>query len=404
VHIACFGWVDETSGSGATANHILLDTLLRRGHHVTLFGEQGVVDPPLLRQHNEYEYLGLPQRYATSLHRCSSVRLSLPFGVLNKATLPLFIRRLHSSLLELHGRSRFDVLLFLGLPALCTVPGIPVVEWRQGAPREEALAFRRARKSVVTVTTYLRYCLFSNYYRLDHLWSQLLTRPADLTICGSNWTRNSLISTGFDRKRTAVIPYAVDVDQFPLSEAVSDTFPRLLHLGRCDPRKRIDLLLDAFRLVREQTPRPSLMAIGRPGRLPQITKLFFQEDLSPDVHYLPSIPQTEVPEVLSKTDLLIQTSESEDFGHSVAEALVSGVPVVVGPTNGMADYIDDRSVVFPEYTPKAVAAAVIHALRINPSARPQHRQARRELAAQHFSPESVTAKFEALLAEHLHLR
>jgi glycosyltransferase involved in cell wall biosynthesis len=239
---------------------------------------------------------------------------------------------------------------------------------------------------------------------LNHLWTQLLTRQADLTICGSNWSRSSLISSGFDPKRIAVLPYPVDFEQFPLDVAESDTFPHLLHLGRCDPRKRIDLLLDAYRLIREDLPRSRLLAIGRPGRIPQIAELFFQDDLYPDVQYLPGIPRSEVPGVLSKTDLLIQTSESENFGSSVAEALASGVPVVVGPTNGTADYIDDRSVVFPEYTPRAVATAVIRALRMNLPTNMQNRRARRELAAQRFSPESVTAKLEALLAEHLHLQ
>jgi glycosyltransferase involved in cell wall biosynthesis len=88
----------------------------------------------------------------------------------------------------------------------------------------------------------------------------------------------------------------------------------------------------------------------------------------------------------------------------VAEALLSGVPVVVGPTNGTADYLDDRSVIFSEYTAEAIATAIIRALRINLPAKMEHRQARRELATQHFSSDSVTAGFEALLATQLHLQ
>ena len=60
----------------------------------------------------------------------------------------------------------------------------------------------------------------------------------------------------------------------------------------------------------------------------------------------------EVPALLREATVLVQTSENENFGSSVAEALACGTPVVVGPSNGTADYIDEHSMIFGDYEPR----------------------------------------------------
>jgi glycosyltransferase involved in cell wall biosynthesis len=61
--------------------------------------------------------------------------------------------------------------------------------------------------------------------------------------------------------------------------------------------------------------------------------------------------------------------EVPNFGSSVAEALACGTPVVVGPSNGTAQYTDSSSQVFADYTCESIAKAVsdvIRAIRRDP--------------------------------------
>jgi glycosyltransferase involved in cell wall biosynthesis len=99
--------------------------------------------------------------------------------------------------------------------------------------------------------------------------------------------------------------------------------PVIGFVGRADdPRKNIGLLLRAFALVREELPASSLRLIGTPPTGPT--------DHGVDV-------TGEVPEVASfvrECTILVLPSFQEGFGIVVAEALASGVPVIVTPCGG----------------------------------------------------------------------
>jgi len=107
----------------------------------------------------------------------------------------------------------------------------------------------------------------------------------------------------------------------------------------------------------------------------------------------------DVPELFNSVDFLIQTSEHENFGSSVAEALCCGRSVVVGASNGTKDFISDSSVVFTEYSADAVKEAMkkaIASLEKDPNA--VARDARLT-AEKQFDLSIVVNKLEARFAE-----
>jgi glycosyltransferase involved in cell wall biosynthesis len=135
--------------------------------------------------------------------------------------------------------------------------------------------------------------------------------------------------------------------------------PLLVALGRLDPRKRLDLLLDAFAVVLEAVPGARLRIVGRPGYAPNQLSLLERFPRRDAVEYREAVPRQEVPALLREATVLVQTSENENFGSSVAEALACGTPVVVGPSNGTADYIDESSMTFGDYDPRPVADSIL---------------------------------------------
>jgi glycosyltransferase involved in cell wall biosynthesis len=99
--------------------------------------------------------------------------------------------------------------------------------------------------------------------------------------------------------------------------------------------------------------------VGRPGYAPRQLRLLERFARRDAVEYRPAVSRTEVPALLRGATVLVQTSENENFGSSVAEALACGTPAVVGPTNGTADYVDESSEVFGSYEPRPVAASIL---------------------------------------------
>src|SRR5205085_9269547 len=115
----------------------------------------------------------------------------------------------------------------------------------------------------------------------------------------------------------------------------------------------------------------------------------------------PPVPRTDVPRLLAECDVLVQPSDNENFGFSVAEALASGRPVVVGPTKGTGEYGGDAAFRFGEYTSSSVAEAMQRAFDAVRANGPAIAMAARARAREHFAIENVVRQFEEIVATGL---
>jgi glycosyltransferase involved in cell wall biosynthesis len=100
-------------------------------------------------------------------------------------------------------------------------------------------------------------------------------------------------------------------------------------VGRLHPIKRLDLLADAFARLR-RSGRAACLVIAGPdegGHRRRIEPLF--RDVAADVRWIGAVDGDDKWALLHSSRALVQCSDSESFGLSVAEALTAGVPVVV---------------------------------------------------------------------------
>ena len=108
-------------------------------------------------------------------------------------------------------------------------------------------------------------------------------------------------------------------------------------LGRLHPIKRLDLLAEAFAIVQHARPRARLVVAGpdEGGYRQRVEPLF--APVSARTRWLGAVDDEETAALLAVSDVLVQCSDSESFGMSVAEALSAGVPVVVTKRSGWAE-------------------------------------------------------------------
>lgn len=235
--------------------------------------------------------------------------------------------------------------------------------WLQGPLQTELEAIRRLRKEIVRTSGRAFYLLPVSYYLADRLLERGVLDCSSRVVCGSEWSKRALVADGLPPERAFALPYAIDLDAFRPSERDPDLdAPLILSLGRLDPRKRLDLLLDAFTRVRDVLPTARLLVVGRPGYAPNQLSLLERHPLRAAIDYRPALPRGEVPALLQEAAVLVQTSENENFGSAVAEALACGMPVVLGPSNGTADYVDGGSRLFERYSPDSVSTAIIESI------------------------------------------
>ena len=181
-------------------------------------------------------------------------------------------------------------------------------------------------------------------------------------IVGSEQSRRTLHQLyGIDPARISVVPYPIDLRLFHPSPATTQRESgalRILWLGRIVPRKRLDLFLQGAGLAIAQGADVLLTVVGRVGFVRGYERLIKTFPFPERLEWIQGVARTETPALIQSHDVLGQPSDEENFGSSVAEAQACGLPVIVGLTNGNADYLSPRDIHLSDDQPETFAQAV----------------------------------------------
>ena len=126
--------------------------------------------------------------------------------------------------------------------------------------------------------------------------------------------------------------------------------PYLLYVGTIEPRKNVDLLLDAYGdLASSISAEFDLVIAGSHGWASQATMDRLKSS-PPNVRYLGYVPEPDLPALFSGATAFVYPSLYEGFGFPVAQAMAAGAPVITSDmsslpeiTGGAAVLIDPRS-------------------------------------------------------------
>lgn len=405
MRIASFGWVDEDAGSVASASYVVVQELLRRGHQIDLYADrEHIPSPAKLAGVAGFCYIGLPRPAICRVPGRAKQAAEIAAG---PAWEVAWRQRYLQAARSRQRAAAYDVLLTLGVAPPFTLAGVPTVTWVQGSSHLELDAIRRLAPTIRRVSGTPFYLALAGYYRVRARRELSLLDPCDEIICGSEWTRRALAGLGVPNEHLHAIAYPVDLQRFcPAHRDIArpPRGPVLLSLGRLDPRKRLDLLLDAFALVVPTVPDCRLRIVGRPGYAPNQLSMLERSPVRDRIDYTPGVARESVPELLRSARVLVQTSENENFASAPAEALACGVPAVVGPSNGTADYLDPRSEVFASYTPQAVADSVLRVVARTTADPAATRASTRASAERWFSTSAVVDAVEDVLQRAVRAR
>lgn len=398
LRIACSGLVAADHGSVSSAGFVILRELLRRGHEIVLFSTKAYVYPAELIENNRLGYVDCTDaRVDAVVARFGSGRAG---WVAAKLAHRLFTRRIMGAMRRSHAQCSYDVELFLGTWAFGRVPGLSVVSWVQGPPGTDARSIRRHRREIIRLCGQREYAQLRAYalYRSSRPGLPAF-RHTDVCICGSADSARTLVQRfGFDAARVRALPYPIDLDAFaPLAVRPAAQRYELLWVGRVVPRKRLDLFLDAGALLIAEGRDVTLTVVGGFAFAEGYRRLIDDFPYPDRLTYLPQLPREEVRDRLQTAAALVQPSEEENFGSSVAEALACGTPVVVAPGNGTGDYVGIGGVRAADYSPASVAAAIAELLdQMARDGAPTHEAARRA-AAEHLGVERVVDGLESAI-------
>ncbi|MEY8240371.1 MAG: glycosyltransferase [Cycloclasticus sp.] len=106
----------------------------------------------------------------------------------------------------------------------------------------------------------------------------------------------------------------------------------ILFLSRLSERKGLDLLYDAFQIIKSSGLSDWQLLIAGPNEdveiINSIQKKSLEDGISKSVHYVGMLRGRERLMAFSAADLFVLPTKFENFGMSIAESLAAGLPVI----------------------------------------------------------------------------
>jgi len=217
---------------------------------------------------------------------------------------------------------------------------------------------------------------------------------------------------GVDPERVAIVAPGVDHAFFgPGSRAgarraigVDPAVPVVLHVGRIQQLKGLEVAVEAFARLDRPAPAPVLVVVGGPSGpggaayLEQVGRRARQLGVADRIRWIAPQPHETLASYYRAADVVLVPSQSESFGLVALEAAACGTPVVATAVGGLHTLVlDGRTGYLRDRRPEPFAAAAGRIL-----ADPDHAAALGVAAARHarsFTWGSAARRLDRLFSE-----
>lgn len=190
---------------------------------------------------------------------------------------------------------------------------------------------------------------------------KLLKFVGDHHVAVSEFTRRRLVNLlGIEPERISVVPNGVNYRRFS-KDSHEKKWGRIIYVGRLVPHKNVEMLIDAFRIVKEKVPEAELHVVGSGYLLSLIERQASNLD---DCFIHGFLPDNQMFRLLKTSWLSVLLSEREGSGISCLEAMSAGVPVITAdyPDNAAKDTVACGGGITVQPTSSAVASAILNVL------------------------------------------
>ncbi len=135
-----------------------------------------------------------------------------------------------------------------------------------------------------------------------------------------------------------IVPGGIDGRRFRQG-SVAPTFD-LIFVGRLSSVKRVNLFLNAVKIIKESIPAVRVVVVGDGPLLESLKKLSQDLDIGNNVQFVGQ--QANVEDWLKQSKVFVLTSKSEGRSLAMMEAMLTGLPVVVPRVGDLDEMVDDN--------------------------------------------------------------
>jgi 1,2-diacylglycerol 3-alpha-glucosyltransferase len=286
---------------------LVSEGLQRRGHQVTIFApkfpgykddQPGVVRLPSLK------YLNDPPIYV---------------AVLGTPRSTWSLSRKHFDLLHAHSPLTVGLLAYL----TASTKNLPLIY--------------TYHTSITDYTHYLKVIGGTGVIRHAARWFSATSTNLGHQIVVPSPKFHRLLLEQKVKKPIHTIPNGIDLSNFKAAKnpgsfrnrlGLKPDAPMLLSVGRVDPEKRLDFLIDAFVGMADRFPDAHLVFAGDGSARKKLEEHAAATKVNDRIHFLGMLHRTELPDLLHDATIFLSASTTEVHPISVIEAIASGLPML----------------------------------------------------------------------------
>ena len=212
-------------------------------------------------------------------------------------------------------------------------------------------------------TTYEDYTHYVNFLDLDVIDSYAKKLVASLTkvfadratkmISPSKKTKEMLLRYGV-KTDIAIIPTGTELYRFKKETSTEEDIQKvkeevglkegqelILYVGRIAQEKSLEMLIEAFKILKEKRAPMKLVIIGGGPQLDELVKSVKTQDLEDYIYFGNKRPFDLVPHYYHSADAFVSASTSETQGMTYVEAMASGLVVFARHDESTEDLIQE---------------------------------------------------------------
>jgi 1,2-diacylglycerol 3-alpha-glucosyltransferase len=191
--------------------------------------------------------------------------------------------------------------------------------------------------SITDYTHYLKFIGGTGVIRHAARWfSTTSTNLGDQIVVPSPKFRRLLLEQKIT-KPIHTIPNGIDLSNFKTAKnpgffrnklGLKPDAQILLFVGRIDPEKRLDFLIDSFARLADRIPQAHLVFAGDGSARKKLEAHAANTKVDDRIHFLGMVKRTDLPDLLHDATVFLSASTTEVHPISVIEAIAAGLPLV----------------------------------------------------------------------------
>lgn len=194
-------------------------------------------------------------------------------------------------------------------------------------------------------------------------------------------------------KHTKIMPVGIDTSLFKLDSSIDKKSNRIVSLGRISPIKKIEILIEAVKILDSEGIDSELLIVGSPSSDLDKNYLTYLKGISSElisknkIIFKPSVPNYEAYKLYNSANIFVNLTPTGSFDKSILEAMACELLVLVS-NKTLANIFSDKIrniCLFKEGDSQELSKKIIALLSLNSEDIKEVKQYGRELVIKNHS-------------------